>query len=230
MDYKISELVALTHVPKSTILYYIKEGLLPEAIKIKSNVHCYSEEHVELIKYIKYMQQEMGSSIEEIKGILQNKNQSMASSFSMLAPLMETLSAIPPTAKHYTKKEFTDSFDIDPALLDQLLKDGILVPTGEDDFTDKEASLIRLIEDYIDIGLEYALLKEYVTQAKLLANLECQLQQQLCKKRTDETFSTLWKIMFETLFNAKSYLFSRYTHKELLKILQDELQKKQNLS
>ena len=104
MDYKISELVALTHVPKSTILYYIKEGLLPEAIKIKSNVHCYSEEHVELIKYIKYMQQEMGSSIEEIKGILQNKNQSMASSFSMLAPLMETLSAIPPTAKHYTKK------------------------------------------------------------------------------------------------------------------------------
>lgn len=226
MDYKISELVALTHVPKSTILYYIKEGLLPEAIKIKSNVHCYSEEHVELIKYIKYMQQEMGSSIEEIKGILQNKNQSMASSFSMLAPLMETLSAIPPAAKHYTKKEFTDSFDIDPPLLDQLLKDGILVPTGEDDFTDKEASLIRLIEDYIDIDLEYALLKEYVTQAKLLANLECQLQQQLCKKRTDETFSTLWKIMFETLFNAKSYLFSRYTHKELLKVLQEELQKK----
>jgi hypothetical protein len=36
--------------------------------------------------------------------------------------------------------------------------------------------------------------------------------------------------MFETLFNAKSYLFSRYTHKELLKVLQDELQKKQNLS
>lgn len=226
MDYKISELVALTHVPKSTILYYIKEGLLPEAIKLKSNVHCYSEEHVELIKYIKYMQQEMGSSIEEIKGILQNKNQSMASSFSMLAPLMETLSAIPPSAKHYTKQEFTDYFDIDPILLEELLKDGILIPTGGDDFTDKEASIIRLIEDYIDIGLEYALLKEYVKQAKVLANLECQLQQQLCKKRTDETFSTLWKIMFETLFNAKSYIFSRYTHKELFKVLQDELQKK----
>lgn len=226
MDYKISELVALTHVPKSTILYYIKEGLLPEAIKLKSNVHCYSEEHVELIKYIKYMQQEMGSSIEEIKGILQNKNQSMASSFSMLAPLMETLSAIPPTAKHYTKQEFTDYFDIDPILLEKLLKDGILIPTGGDDYTDKEASIIRLIEDYNDIGLEYTLLKEYVTQAKVLANLECQLQQQLCKKRTDETFSTLWKIMFETLFNAKSYIFSRYTHRELLKVLQDELQKK----
>ncbi|HIP46854.1 MAG TPA: MerR family transcriptional regulator, partial [Campylobacterales bacterium] len=27
MEYKISELVAKTDVPKSTILYYIKEGL-----------------------------------------------------------------------------------------------------------------------------------------------------------------------------------------------------------
>ncbi|WP_295053746.1 MerR family transcriptional regulator [Sulfuricurvum sp.] len=229
MDYKISELVALTHVPKSTILYYIKEGLLPEAIKLKSNVHCYSNEHVELIKYIKYMQQEMGSSIEEIKGILQHKNQSMASSFSMLAPLMETLSAIPPTAKHYTKKEFIHYFDVNLVLLEQLLRDEILVPTGSDDFTDKEASIIRLIEDYIEIGLEYTLLQEYVSQAKILANLECQLQQQLCKRRTDETFSTLWKIMFETLFNAKSYLFSRYTHKGLIKVLQDEIKLKKEV-
>lgn len=228
MDYKISELVALTHVPKSTILYYIKEGLLPEAVKLKSNVHHYSEEHVELIKYIKYMQQEMGSSIEEIKGILQHKNQSMASSFSMLAPLMETLTAIPSTAKHYTKKEFIDYFDINPELLEQLLKDGVLIPTGKDDFTDKEASIIRLLEDYSEIGLDYTLLKEYVNQAKILADFECQLQQQLCKRRTDENFSTLWKIMFETLFNAKSYLFSRYTHKGLIKVLQDEINEKKS--
>ena len=36
MDYKISELVKKTNVPKSTILYYIREGLLPEAKKFKS--------------------------------------------------------------------------------------------------------------------------------------------------------------------------------------------------
>jgi DNA-binding transcriptional MerR regulator len=227
MDFKISELVELTHVPKSTILYYIKEGLLPEAQKLKSNVHRYSEEHVELIKYIKYMQQEMGSSIEQIKGILQNKNQSMASSFSMLAPLMETLSGIPSTAKHYTKQEFIDYYDVEPALLEQLLEDNILVPTNKDDFTDKEASIIRLIEDYIEIGLDYTLLKTYVEQAKAMADLECQLQKQLCKRRTDENFSTLWKIMFETLFNAKSYLFSRYTHQGLMEVLQDEINKKE---
>ena len=70
MEYKISEVVKLTGVPKSTILYYIKEGLLPEAKKIKSNVHRYSDEHIELIKYIKYMQHEMQASIEQIRHIL----------------------------------------------------------------------------------------------------------------------------------------------------------------
>jgi len=55
LDYKISELVKKTNVPKSTILYYIREGLLPEAKKLKSNVHRYNDEHIELINYILYM-------------------------------------------------------------------------------------------------------------------------------------------------------------------------------
>ena len=223
MEYKISELVALTNVPKSTILYYIREGLLPEAKKIKSNVHRYNDEHVELLKYIKYMQQEMGSSNEELKVILENKNQSLSSSFSMLAPLMQTLSAIPSGARHYTKEEFTNHYGFDTDLLEKLLDDGILIPINSDDFTDKEASIMRLIEKFEEVGIEYRIIKEYVYHAKELAILEHTVQQKLCSMRTDENFSTLWKIMFEALFNAKEYIFSRYTHKVLYKALKDEI-------
>ena len=225
MEYKISELVTLTNIPKSTILFYIREGLLPEAKKLKSNVHRYNDEHVELIKYIKYMKHEMGSSNEQIKTALQHKNQSLVSSFSMLAPLMQTLSAIEIGAKHYTKKQFIDFYDIDVKLLEQLLLDGILVPINADDFTDKEASIIRLIEDFKEVGIDYTLIKRYVEHAKSLAQIEYEMQTQLCDVRSDENFSTLWKIMFETLFNAKNYLFSRYTHKVLFKALKDEISK-----
>ena len=128
MEYKISELVARTHVPKSTILYYIREGLLPEAKKIKSNVHRYSDEHVELIRYIKYMKEEIGSTNEQIKFALQNQNKSFSSSATMLQPLMNTLSVIPSDAKHFTKKEFIEHFDVDRTLLEELLNDGILLP------------------------------------------------------------------------------------------------------
>lgn len=225
MEYKISELVALTDVPKSTILYYIREGLLPEAKKLKSNVHRYNEEHVELIKYIKYMKQEMGSSNEQIKTALEQKNQSLSSSYSMLAPLMQTLSDIPTGERHYTKKEFTKHYGFNVELLDKLLDDGVLVPIGSDDFTEKEASIIRLIEKFQEVGVECSIIKEYVHHAEALSKLEHQIQTKLCSVRSDENFSTLWKIMLDTLFNAKKYIFSRYTHKVLFKALKDELSK-----
>jgi len=223
MEYKISELVAKTDTPKSTILYYIKEGLLPQAKKLKSNVHRYSDEHIELIKYVKYMKQEMGSSNEQIKMALQNKNQSFSSSLTMLAPLMQTLSAIPTEATHYSKTEFIQHYKHDEKLLNKLLTDGILMPINPNDFTDKEASIIRLIEKFNELGLDYEIIKKYVYHARELAKLEHQVQKSLCEVRTDENFSTLWKIMFETLFNAKEYIFSRYTHSVLFKALKEEI-------
>ena len=107
MEYKISQLVSLTNVPKSTILYYIREGMLPEAKKIKSNVHRYSDEHLELIKYIKYMKTNIGSSNDAIKTALQNKNRSFSTSFTMIEPLMNTLSLVSKDEQYFTKEDFT---------------------------------------------------------------------------------------------------------------------------
>ena len=223
MEYKISELVAKTHVPKSTILYYIREGLLPEAKKIKSNVHRYSDKHVELIGYIKYMKEEIGSTNEQIKYALQNQNQSFSSSATMLQPLMNTLSAIPSDAEHYTKKQFIEQFDIDTTLLEELLDDGIVLPLNEDDYTDREASIINLVSYFKEVGIDYSILKAYVHHAKALSELEYKMQEQLCSVRNDENFSKLWKIMFESLFNAKNYLFNRNTYQVLLHAVKSEI-------
>jgi DNA-binding transcriptional MerR regulator len=223
MEYKISELVAKTHVPKSTILYYIREGLLPEAKKIKSNVHRYSDKHVELIGYIKYMKEEIGSTNEQIKYALQNQNQSFSSSATMLQPLMNTLSAIPSDAEHYTKKQFIEQFDIDTTLLEELLDDGIVLPLNEDDYTDREASIIKLVSYFKEVGIDHNILKAYVHHAKALSELEYKMQEQLCSVRNDENFSKLWKIMFESLFNAKNYLFNRNTYQVLLNAVKSEI-------
>ncbi len=225
MEYKISELVAKTNVPKSTILYYIREGLLPEAKKLKSNVHRYNDEHVELIKYIKYMQEQIGSSNEQIKHALQNKNQSISSSSSMLEPLMNTLSSIPANAIHYTKEQFIEKFSIDRDTLEKLLEDEILLPLHDDDFTDKELSIMKLVKHFENVGIDYEILKSYVKHAQALCSLEHQMQIQLCAVRNDDNFSTLWKIMFETLFNAKEYIFNRQTYKILFNALKNEILK-----
>ena len=70
MEYKISEVVAKTGVPKSTILYYIKEGLLPEARKLKPNVHRYNDEHVERLRYIGSIVLGLNDALVELTGAL----------------------------------------------------------------------------------------------------------------------------------------------------------------
>lgn len=223
MEYKISEVVKKTNIPKSTILYYIKEGLLPEAKKIKANVHRYSDEHIELIQYITYMKEHFGSSNEQLKDILQNKDQSFAASSSMITPLMNTLSAIPSDARHYTKEAFIEAFHPDRELLERLLKDEILLPLKENDFTEKEASIMTLVSYFIAVGVDYEILKLYVFHAKALSILEHKIQTQLCDVRNDDNFSTLWKIVFETLFNAKTYIFNRHTYNMFFRSLKEEV-------
>ena len=53
MSYKMSELCELSQTPKSTILFYVKEGLLPEPVKVKDNVHQYGEDTLLMLNFIK---------------------------------------------------------------------------------------------------------------------------------------------------------------------------------
>ena len=224
----MSEIVAITDVPKSTILYYIREGLLPEANKIKSNVHRYNDAHIELIKYIQYMQKQLGRSIEQIRYSIQNKNKSFSSSFQMLEPLMNTLSGLPSDIEYYTKEQFIEKFNLDKNLVEKLLEDFILVPTASDTFTQQELSVVQLVIHYQEVGIGYEILKSYATHANELSKLDHLIKLQLCGARTDENFSSVWNIMFETFFNVKEYIFKRHTYKLLLNDLKSEvLQSKQ---
>jgi len=223
LEYKISEVVAKTGIPKSTILYYIKEGLLPQAKKLKSNVHRYNNEHIELIEYIQYMKEELGSTNEQIKFTLMQKNNSFSSSYSMLTPLMQTLSGIAPNAKYFSKEEFVEHYHIEKDLLDKLLREGIIMPL-QGKYTQKEASIIHLVKMFLEEHADYTVLKEYLEHAKKLAELECQMQRSLCNFKKEDNFSQLWKIMFETLFTAKDYIFKRSTYTIFHKVLKDEIE------
>ena len=222
MEYKISQLVSLTGVPKSTILYYIREGMLPEAKKIKSNVHVYSDEHLELIKYIKYMKNSIGSTNDDIKIALKNKNRSLATSFTMIEPLMNTLSLVSKDENYYSKEEFITHFKVDKELLDKLLEDGVVIPLSENEFTDKDSTMIKLVDSFQKVGVEYEIIKEYAIHARAISELERKMQQQLCAVRTDKNFTMLWEIMFDTLFKAKEYIFNRYTYKTFFKAIMED--------
>ncbi len=70
MSLKMATLVKESGISKSTILYYIKEGLLPSPQKPKPNVHLYDESCISILNFIKYLQEHLNYSITEIKSII----------------------------------------------------------------------------------------------------------------------------------------------------------------
>jgi len=76
---KISELAKLTRVPKETIHYYIREGVLRKPRKTSKNIADYNESYVEEIRIIKGLQDNYFLPLSVIKKIIkQHKKQSLS--------------------------------------------------------------------------------------------------------------------------------------------------------
>jgi DNA-binding transcriptional MerR regulator len=85
---KISELADKTKVPKETIHYYIREGVLPKPRKRAKNVADYGESYVEQIRIIKKLQDSYYLPLSVIKRIIKRHKkqpQSEQSSFQLLS-------------------------------------------------------------------------------------------------------------------------------------------------
>ncbi|WP_292655557.1 MerR family transcriptional regulator, partial [Nitratifractor sp.] len=117
MPLKMKDLVEATDTPKSTILYYIKEGLLPEPEKPKPNVHLYDESFIERIKFIKYLQKNFHASIEQIRELMQREDFDLSRGYEAILDTLDLLMA-PPSPKRYTKEELCEAAGIDCDRLD----------------------------------------------------------------------------------------------------------------
>ena len=68
--YRMADLVEMAGVPKETIHYYLREGLLPEPEKSARNMAWYSERHLEQLRLIRSLQEEQMLPLKAIKAVL----------------------------------------------------------------------------------------------------------------------------------------------------------------
>ena len=75
----ISELEQASDVPRSTIYYYVREGILPQAQKAAASRAIYTDAHVELLQEIHRLKKE-GLPLEEIRVKLDHRIESAEAS------------------------------------------------------------------------------------------------------------------------------------------------------
>lgn len=223
MQYTMAQLVKQTDIPKSTILYYIKEGLLPQAQKIKPNVHKYNQEHINLLKYIKYMQNDLNCSISQIKEIMQNENHKLTNSKSMLIPLVDAYMGINEDNTTYSKEQILEMSSISESELDSLEKEGILVLIKDGVYTKKELSIINLVQEYKKLNVDCTILKEYASAAKEIIAIEKKLHNILCEKCENSNNKEIWHLIFETFFTSKQYILNQHSYQAFIEKFKEEL-------
>ena len=211
MALKMKKLMEETGESKSTILFYVKEGLLPEPEKPKTNLHLYDESCINIIKFIKYLQNQLSYTIAQIQAIFKESNFSFSDDFSMMLRSLEMMAGSPNT-KWYSDDSFLRLSQLNQDELNDYLKKGWLF-RQKDGFSDKELKLVSIFKRAEELGLNDKLFDNYVKSAKMLAEIEYLLGSELLesdKSRNNEHY----ELLFDSILTLKPYIFNMHTMQE----------------
>lgn len=208
MSLKMKDLMLQTNESKSTILYYLKEGLLPEPAKPKPNVHLYDESCVQIIKFIKYLQHNFSYSIGEIKRIFEDNHFDFDSSFEMMVNSLELISGGRDNI-WYGKSDFLELTGIDEAQLSLYQKKGYIFERAKG-YSSKEIEIVEILERAQGLGLDCSLLDAYVKDAKALGKKENEVGARLLAD-DDVTHDSRYELLFDLVLTLKPYIFNMYT-------------------
>jgi DNA-binding transcriptional MerR regulator len=206
MYLKMSRLAELTQTPKSTILYYIKEGLLPEPEKIKPNVHLYSEDFVERIKFIKYLQSNFHASISQIKALIERGDFDFSHGFESVLDTLDLLME-PADPARFTAEELCEEFGIEKEELGRYVREGAIFER-EGGFSKKEAEILSTIIRLRRLDADERLLECYIEHAREVAESETKLAKRLLDHAEDKNDTV--KTLFDAALVLKPYIFNMH--------------------
>jgi len=211
MSLKMKHLMEQTGESKSTILFYLKEGLLPEPEKPKPNLHLYDERCINIIKFIKYLQHQFSYSIAQIQTIFKENQFNFTDDFSMMLRSLQMMSGSS-DGKWYSDEDFLELSGLTQKELDAYVKRGWLF-RQEQGFSNQELKLVEVFKRAKKLGLNEKLFDAYVESARALAKIEYTLGSEMLEG--DKSLNNEhYELLFDTILTLKPYLFNMHTMQE----------------
>lgn len=201
---KMNDLSKLTNTPKSTILYYVKEGLLPEPVKDKPNFHLYDESNIQLIEFIKYLQNNFSATISQIKALFSHPDFDMTNPYKSLTHSLDLIMGA--ESEKFMASELCDEFGITEIELNELVEMGLINPRNGI-YTGKERDILAIISRCD--GDEYQLLQDYAAMAKKMAQQEVAIGLNILNDTEDQ--DERLKHLFDILLLLKPYVLNLQT-------------------
>jgi DNA-binding transcriptional MerR regulator len=179
----MGELTEATGLPKSTILHYVAQGLLPEPVRTCRNAAFYDPECVERAKYIKEVQNTYSFPLEKIKKLLRSRDEGRDS-----AALMELHAVVfgAHVGEALDQKAFGLATGLDPSQVVELLEANLLLPLEQGVFRHEDVDAGKTYAAAFALGLKAPDLAFYGSIAKELVDQEMHLRERLTGHLPDD--------------------------------------------
>ncbi len=208
MSLSMKKLMEATGESKSTIHFYLKEGLLPEPKKPKPNVHIYDEACINIIKLIKHLQTNFSYSIAEIKAVFDKNSLKFDGELDILINSLNMISGSKDNI-WYTREDLISITGISEEKLSEYIKKEFIFKR-ELGFTNKEVQMISILTQAEELGMDLLLIEEYVKKAKEIAELEYQIGAKLLISDSTK-HNKHYELLFDTVLSLKPYIFNMQT-------------------
>jgi len=219
-SYRMREIVEKTGENKSTILHYIRVGLLPEPVRTSKNMAYYPETYVELINIIRTMQSRFFLPLHAIKRILGfiGPNPTVDRAMHMHELLYKMEYAAPDDLdRTYNREELLRETGMKSGELANLEQLQLLVPFEKDMYNTDDLviakSLMKVKENNISLqSLDF--LPDLVGQ---LVAKSVDFRDLSIKGLAEEEEWEITRFLSGNLIGFNNYLMRRFLHRELKK-------------
>lgn len=212
---KMRELVAASGVPKSTILHYLHEGLLPPPLKASRNLAYYDPVCVERLNFIKFLQKRHRLPLDEIKEILQGPEPGRG--FLAFQELNAVIFGRPPEAGELLdRKAFCRATGLSLREVKELLAAGVLLPLKAGKFDQEDVSMGRLLRGGLDLGLTPAECGYYHDLAAEIVDREMAVRERLTARLPLEQNARLTLELTRAARALRAYVIDRVFQRRVM--------------
>jgi DNA-binding transcriptional MerR regulator len=174
---KMNELTTATGAPKSTILYYLAQGLLPEPRKTSPNMAYYDPACVERIKLIQQMQERHRLTLSEIKQCLDDENR--GPQLGVYLELNEEVFGPGGPRRRLDAKAFLRETGLNAGQLEELQRTRLLQPLAEGRYDAEDVRMGRMYREALTQGIRAEDLSYYAELGEKIVDREMALRSRM---------------------------------------------------
>lgn len=202
----MKDLSEATGLPKSAILHYIAQGLLPEPIRTSPNMAYYDPVCIERIAFIKDMQNQYAFPLHKIKALLAKRDAGLdLDSLIELNNTIFTREDEPPL----DREAFCGMTGLTHAQVRALTGEGLLLPLEKGRFDRQDVAIGQIYAGGMAIGIKPSDLAFYSETARRIVDGEMQLRKRVTEQLPYDQDAGLTREMVRAARAMRSYVIDR---------------------